>query len=94
MARKPARFPKYGPWHPAPYDEAISGAIKALAAGNANDGQQQRALYWIVHTLCGTYDQPYRPESERDTIFACAKMFVGQQIVKMMKLAGPARRTD
>jgi len=88
MARKPARFP----WYPAPYDEAISAAIKALAAGNANEGQQQRALHWIVHTLCGTYDQPYRPESERDTIFACAKMFVGQQIVKQMKIEGRARQ--
>jgi hypothetical protein len=56
---------------------SVSAAIKALAAGNANEGQQQRALHWIVHTLCGTYDQPYRPASERDTIFACAKMFVG-----------------
>ena len=88
MAKKPARLP----WHPAPYDEAISAAIKALAAGNANEGQQQRALNWIVHTLCGTYDQPYRPESERDTVFACAKMFVGQQIVKQMKIESSARR--
>jgi hypothetical protein len=87
MTRKLVR----SPWHPAPYDEAVSAAVKALAAGNANESQQQRALHWIVHTLCGTYDQPYRPDSERDTIFACAKMFVGQQIVKMMKIEGAAR---
>ena len=48
------------PWHPAEYDQAITGAIKALAAGNANDAQQKRALDWIIYTLCGTYDQPYR----------------------------------
>ena len=24
------------PWHPAAYDELITGAIKAIAAGNAN----------------------------------------------------------
>ena len=92
MAKKATRPPKYVPWHPAPYDEAISAAIKALAAGNANEGQQQRALNWIVHTLCGTYDQPYRPDSERDTVFACAKMFVGQQIVKQMKIESSPRR--
>ena len=41
------------PWHPAEYDQAVTGAIKALAAGNANDAQQKRALDWIVFTLCG-----------------------------------------
>lgn len=69
-------------------------ALKALAAGNANEGQQQRALNWIVYTLCGTYDQPYRPDSERDTVFACAKQFVGQQIVKQLKLTTSARRVS
>lgn len=92
MAKKATRPPTRLSWHPAPYDEAISAAIKALATGNANEGQQQRALNWIVHTLCGTYDQPYRPDSERDTVFACAKMFVGQQIVKQMKIESRARR--
>lgn len=94
MAQKSARLPKYVSWHPAPYDETVTAAIKALAAGHANEGQQQRALHWIVHTLCGTYDQPYRPASERDTIFACAKMFVGQQIVKMMKITPADRQAE
>jgi hypothetical protein len=76
------------PWMPAPYDEADTYAIKALAAGVANEGQQKRALKWIIETLCGTYDQPYRPGSEgdRDTVFACAKMHVGQQIVKQINV--------
>ena len=82
------------PWHPADYDQAITGAIKALAAGVANDAQQKRALDWIIYTLCGTYDQPYRPGEggDRDTVFACAKQFVGQQIVKQTKLTTPERR--
>jgi hypothetical protein len=50
------------PWHPAPYDEAVTGAIKALQAGTANAGQQQRALKWIIEALCGTYDLSYRPD--------------------------------
>jgi hypothetical protein len=74
------------PWHPAPYDESVTGAIKALHAGTANAGQQQRALKWIVEVLCGTYDLSYRPESERDTSFAEGKRFVGQQVVKQLKL--------
>ena len=82
------------PWHHAEYDEAITGAIKALTAGVANDAQQKRALGWIIYTLCGTYDQPYRPGEggDRDTVFACAKQFVGQQIVKQTKLTTPERR--
>jgi hypothetical protein len=86
MASKKA--PSVQPWHPAPYDDADTYAIKALAAGVANEGQQKRALKWIIETLCGTYDQPYRPGSEgdRDTVFACAKMHVGQQIVKQINV--------
>jgi len=85
MAKRP--IPQ--PWHPAPYEDADTAAIQALIAGNANASQQQRALAWIVHVLCGTYDQPYRPGEggDRDTVFACAKQFVGQQIVKQTKVA-------
>jgi hypothetical protein len=74
------------PWHPAPYEPADTGAIKALASGTANQGQQQRALNWIIMTLCGTYDMSYRSGSERDTAFAEGKRFVGNQIVKQTKL--------
>lgn len=68
-------------------------AIKALAAGKANEGQQKRALDWIIKSVCGTYDQPFRPGEggDRDTVFACAKQFVGQQIVKHINMAVPAR---
>lgn len=80
--------PATQPWHPAPYEEADVYAIKALVAGVASEGQQKRALDWIVNTLCGTYDQPYRPGDggDRDTVFACAKMHIGQQIVKLTKI--------
>lgn len=74
------------PWQPAPYDETITSAIKALSSGTANEGQQQRALKWIVEVLCGTYDMSYRSQSDRDTTFAEGKRFVGNQIVKQLKL--------
>lgn len=87
MPKKDAR-----PFLPAPYDEATTGAIKALAAGNANEGQQQRALKWIIETLCGTYDLSFRPD-DRETVFAEGKRFVGMQIVKQMKLTTPEKRS-
>jgi hypothetical protein len=78
--------PAVQPWHPAPYEEADVYAIKALAAGKASEGQQQRALGWIVNILCGTYDMSYRPGSERDTTFAEGKRHVGNQLVKLTKI--------
>lgn len=74
------------PWHPAPYDQdgADTMAIKALAAGKANEGQQKRALDWIIKTLCGTYDLSWRPgiDGARVTDFAEGKRHVGLQLIK------------
>jgi hypothetical protein len=74
-------------WHPAPYTPHVTSAIKALA----NDPKHKFALDWIIYQLCGTYDQPYRPGEggDRDTVFACAKQFVGQQIVKHINMPMP-----
>ena len=76
------------PWKPAPYDEADSYAIKALATGTANEGQQRLALDWIINTLCGTYDLSFRPgaEGDRETVFAEGKRFVGMQLVKQINI--------
>ena len=78
---------------PAPYDEAITGAMKALAAGNANEGQQQRALKWIIEIVSGAYDQTYRSDSTHDTAFAEGKRFVGLQLVKQIRLTTPVKTT-
>lgn len=77
-----------GAHEPADYEPHIIGAIKALASGNANESQQKNALAWIINEAAKTYDQPFRPgaDGDRDTAFACGRMFVGQQIVKVMKL--------
>lgn len=74
------------PWIPPQWDEADAVALQALCSGTANEGQQQRAISWIINTACATYDLPYRPESARDTDFALGKQFVGQQIVKLTKI--------
>jgi hypothetical protein len=80
--------PVVHPWHPAPYDDADTYAVKALAAGVANEGQQKRALEWIINTLCGTYDLSFRPgaDGDRETAFAEGKRHIGLQLVKQVKL--------
>jgi hypothetical protein len=74
------------PWKPAKWDYPDAAAIQALAQGNATEGQQKRALRFIVEGLCATYDMSYRPDSQRDTDFAEGKRHVGNQIVKLTKV--------
>ena len=78
------------PWLPAEWDIADAAAIQALQRGDASAEQQRRALAWIINIAAGTYDLSYRPggpDGERDTTFALGRAFVGQQIVKVMKIA-------
>lgn len=75
---------------PAAYEEPDIHAMQALAAGVASADQQRRVLDWIVLHAASTYDQPFQPGGEdgrRATDFACGRMFVGQQIVKLTKLS-------
>lgn len=84
------------PWLPPHYDIADASAIQALQRGEATFEQQQRALKWIIENACKTYDMPYRPggdEGRRDTDFALGRQFVGQQIVKLLKLNLSIMRT-
>ncbi len=74
------------PWHPEPYEVADAAALQDLQAGTANEGQQQRALKWLINNLCRTYDTQYFPESSRDTDFALGKRWVGQQLVKLLNI--------
>jgi hypothetical protein len=82
----PAKRPDYAPWHPPKYEFADASAIQALIRGDADGPTQQRAIAFIVNVLGGTYEMPYSPTNERDTSFACGRMFVGQQIVKLSRL--------
>ena len=73
-------------WTPVPYEAKEVRLIQALARGDATSQMQQDALKWIVEVVAATYDMPYYPESERDTAFACGRMYVGKTIVKMLSL--------
>lgn len=84
--RKPSELPKAEPWKPPHYEIEDAGAIQALLRGDAQAHQQQRALAYIIESLCGTYDMSYRPSGDRDTCFAEGKRFVGNQLVKLSKI--------
>lgn len=76
------------PWKPVSYELADADAIQALMRGDADAGKQQRALKFIIETICSTYDASYRPgeDGRRDTDFAEGRRFCGLQIVKFIKL--------
>lgn len=71
---------------PPAYGLGDISAIQALANGTADAAQQQRALKWIIHQLCCTYDLSYRPGEADETTFAEGKRFVGLQLVKALHL--------
>jgi hypothetical protein len=75
---------KRRPFTPAPYEVADVTAIHQLEKGEAGPEMQKRALAWII-AISGTYDQSYH-DTERDTCFAEGKRWVGNSIVKMLKL--------
>jgi len=96
MPRSPASpaLPKAEPWKPSHWDIPDAAAFQALQRGDATEDQQRRALKYLIEMLCGTYDLPYRPASPRDTDFALGKMWVGQQIVKLLHINTHALKSD
>ena len=74
-----------GPHIPPDWEIADASAIQALVDGTAEPHQQKRAVQWIVERAAGTYEFNYYP-SDRDTAFALGRSFVGQQIVKLMRI--------
>jgi hypothetical protein len=70
---------------PPEYVKADVVALQALAHGTANADQQQRALNWMVNNAAATYEFTYR-QNDRDHAFADGRRFVGQQIIKLLKL--------
>ena len=72
-------------WAPAEFTLPEAYAIQALEAGIATEEQQRLAIQFIVNNLCGTYDQQYMTDSQRDTDFALGKRHVGLQLVRLIK---------
>lgn len=82
---KPAPTRAIGPHVPPPYELPDVSALQALHRGSASPDQQQRALQWIIEQAAGAYEFQFYP-SDRETSFALGRGFVGQQIVKLLKL--------
>ena len=83
-----------GPFIPPPYDLADASAFQALQRGEAEPFQQQRALKWLIEQAAGVYEFQYYP-TDRDTSFALGRAFVGQQVVKLLRLnTSQLRRND
>lgn len=87
-SRKKAADPSL-PFIPAHWELHHAKALQKLAAGEANAEEQKRALDWIIYAAAQTYDNPFRPggsDGDRNTAFACGRKFVGEQIVKLIKV--------
>lgn len=82
---KPQTKRAVGPHMPADYTLADITALQALSNGTADEVQQKRALDWMIQQAAGTYDFHYYP-TDRETAFALGRSFVGQQIVKLLKI--------
>lgn len=80
---QPVYYPS--PVAPPAWELPDASALQALARGEATPEQQQRALNWIIHNACGTYDLDYRPDP-RDHAAVSGRRFVGLEIVKLIKL--------
>lgn len=90
-------------WHPPDYEKADVRAIQSLAlyAMGAErpwpEGEEppvptpldvKRALDWIVHRACATYESGFVADDPNGRIaaFMDGRQFAGMQIVKLMKL--------
>lgn len=82
-----------GPFIPAPYEALHVAALQALQRGDASEHQQREILRWLIERAAGTYEFHYYP-SQRDTDFALGKAFVGQTVVKLLKLDLSKLRRD
>jgi hypothetical protein len=74
-----------GPHLPAEYDIPHASALQAMHAGTATAHQQQTALKWIIEQAAGTYEAHFYP-TDRETSFSLGRCFVGQQIVKLLRV--------
>tara|TARA_Y100000114_G_C11498766_1_gene203357 strand:- start:123 stop:407 length:285 start_codon:yes stop_codon:yes gene_type:complete len=84
-----ARKPREAGTAPAQITYADVMAMKALAAGTANEGQQKRALDWIINQACRRYAWPYEADP-RETDINLGRMRVGMSIIDLVEMPGSA----
>lgn len=77
---------QYRPFHPPKYDKQVVIAFQMVHEGKGSPGQQQMVIDYVINEICRTYDMSYFPDNQRDTDFAEGKRFVGNEVIKLLKL--------
>lgn len=54
----------------------VEAALAALARGQADGGQQQRALLWVIETLGGVNESPFVSDNPAHTQFNLGRHWV------------------
>lgn len=77
------------PWHPCPWEVPDVAAFQALARGDATAEQQKRAVDYLINIAANTYDMSFRAgyaDAQKEQDFAEGRRFVGNTIVKFLRL--------
>lgn len=77
----------YPVWKTVPFDIADANALQQLAAGQADEDQQKRALKWIVNRAGLLAQSTYVPDEHggaRDSAFADGRQFVAVQTMRLV----------
>lgn len=75
-------IPKSEPWYPVEITSQYARICQAIREGNATEEQQQKFMNWLLNDVCAVNDLEFRPDSDRATVFASGRRFVGMQIRK------------
>lgn len=67
---------------PAAYDKEVLYAFRALFDGKANDGQQKRAMQWLLFNACHVGLLSFSA-TERESAFNEGERHIGLQIARM-----------
>lgn len=82
------------PAAPIALSKPVAMALKALAAGKANDGQQKAALEWILFEASGLRLIGFEGERTHDSAFFQGRRFVGLMIAGAIEASpAPVRTT-
>lgn len=67
---------------PAAYDQEVLYAFRALFEGKANDGQQKRAMEWLLLNACHIGMTSFA-ETDRETAFLEGQRSIGVQLARL-----------
>lgn len=78
-----------------PYSIEVMNAIRAVASGTANEGQQKTAWTWIINDASDWRRVSYAPGIQPvDIGFAEGRRFVGSAAVDLLREDAPQRTIE